>query len=135
MNSQTFEINGEKYQLLPHTGFIALNLDRKVTSLFGRMFAVGFGKDIPQEQASFLALSEALGNLSDDDYRWLVSNTLSTVTVVTEGKKNFSFNTQNPMDTIANHFAGRHMDLTIVLLKVWELEKFSPFGIPQAGGD
>lgn len=130
-----FEHGGESYQLIPHTGFTALNLDRKVTAIFGRVLASpGAESGLPADADSFVRLTEALGALSDEDYKWLVGTTLSPVTVTTPGKKNVSLHSGDPMETIAAHFAGRLGDLNAVMLKVWQLEKLTPFGEAPAGG-
>lgn len=124
-----FAMGGEDYQLLPHTGFQALDLDRKVSALFGRLAArvsVEADPGSPAFSAAFFAaLGEALEAYTPSEYRWLVETTLSRVTVTTPGKKNFSLSTA---DAAAEHFAGRYAELYNVLFKVWELDRLSPFG-------
>ena len=124
-----FAMGGEDYQLLPHTGFQALDLDRKVSALFGRLAArvsVEANPGSPAFSAAFFAaLGEALEAYTPSEYRWLVETTLSRVTVTTPGKKNFSLSTA---DGAAEHFAGRYAELYNVLFKVWELDRLSPFG-------
>lgn len=124
-----FEMGGESYQLLPHTGFQALDLDRKVSALFGRLAArvsVEAEPGTPAFSASFFAaLGEALEAYTPSEYRWLVETTLSRVTVTTPGKKNFALSTA---DAAAEHFAGRYAELYNVLFRVWELDRLSPFG-------
>lgn len=120
MDPINFKVGDEEYQLLPHTGFVALNLDRKVLGLFSRMYS---GAAVDSENA-FFALSDALESFSDSEYRWLVETTLSRVTVVTPGKKSFSLNNEK---IIAEHFAGQMQNLYAVLFEVWKGEKLSPF--------
>ena len=123
-----FELGGESYQLLPHTGFAALDLDRKVTALMGRIVgnAGADSDDFPNR--IFVALGSALSEYSPSEYRDIVESTLSRVTVTTTGKKNVSLSTS---DAVAEHFAGRYADLYNLLFKVWELNRFSPFAQPR----
>jgi hypothetical protein len=132
MNPVNFKVGSEDYQLLPHTGFEALNLDRKVLGLFGRIARSGL--DIPDEVVAYAALADTMSTLDDAEYQWIVGTTLKTVTVVTAGKKNV---TLSDMDAIAAHFAGNYTELYAVLIRVWKEEKLSPFAVAlktQSGG-
>lgn len=122
MTPMNFKVGEEEYQLIPHTGFVAMDLDRKVLGIVGRMAFSGI--DIDEDVGAFALLSGAFSDMPTNEYKWLVENTLSGVTVVTEGKKNFSLAS---IDVISDHFAGRFDQLYAVMLKVWKLEKFSPF--------
>lgn len=130
MNPVNFEINGERYQLLPHTGFEAIDLDRKVLGVIGRMARNGGMLD--DDMGAFAALSDTLSEMPSSDYHWLVQTTLKTVTVTTAGKKNV---TLSDADTIAGHFAGRMNDLYTVMLRVWKEEKLSPFAAAPKNQD
>lgn len=134
MTPINFKVGEEEYQLMPHTGFVAINLDRKVLSLIGKM-AVS-GSDIKDDElGAFAALSGALSELADSEYRWIVENTLNRLTVVTSGKKNYSL---NDMDAIAEHFSGKMGELYEVMVRVWKEERLSPFATApkteQSGG-
>lgn len=121
MTPINFKVGDDDYQLIPHTGFTALNLDRKVLGLVGKM-AVGLVDN--DEVSAYAMLSGAFAEMSDSDYRWLVETTLNRVTVTTQGKKNFSL---GDMDVIAEHFSGKMDEMYSVMMKVWQLEKLSPF--------
>lgn len=122
MDVINFRIGESDYQLIPHTGFEALNLDRKVLGLIGRM--AQYGMDFSDEMNAFATLASTISDMSDSDFRWLVETTLSTVTVVNRGKK--SLRLAN-CDCISEQFAANRNELYAVLLKVWKLEKLSPF--------
>jgi hypothetical protein len=126
MEPINFEINGESYQLLPHTGFEAINLDRKVLGLIGRM--ARSGSELSDDVGAFAVLADTLSGLGDSEYRWIVGTTLKNVTVVTGGKKNLAL---SDMDAISAHFAGKYNDLYSVLVQVWKEEKLSPFAVAQ----
>lgn len=126
MQPINFKIGDDEYQLLPHTGFTAIDLDRKVLSLFGKMYG---SAEAINEQNAFVALAEAFESFSSSEYRWLVETTLQRVTVVTSGKKNFSLGTA---EAVAGHFAGQMQNLYAVLFEVWKQEKLSPFATAPA---
>lgn len=134
MTPINFKVGEEEYQLLPHTGFTAIDLDRKVLGLIGRIALSG--SEIQDEGlGAFAALSGALSEMSASEYRWIVENTLNRLTVVTSGKKSYSL---GDMDSIAAHFSGRMGELYEVMVKVWKEEKLSPFATApkteQSGG-
>lgn len=122
MSPVNFKVGEEEYQLLPHTGFDAMDLDRKVLGIVGRMAYSGV--DITEDAGAFALLSGVFSEMPTADYKWLVETTLGNVTVVTPGKKSFSLSS---VDVIADHFAGRFNQLYAVMLKVWKSEKLSPF--------
>lgn len=122
-----FKVGEDDYQLLPHTGFTVLNLDRKVLGLFGAMYS---DPGAVSEDTAFVSLAAALDALSASDYRWLVETTLSRVTVVTEGKKHVSL---SDMDAVSAHFAGQMQNLYAVVFEVWRRLKLSPFAEAPAG--
>lgn len=123
MDPINFKVGEDEYQLLPHTGFTAINLDRKVLGIIGKMAASGdmFSDD---DAGAFAALSGVLSEMSDSEYRWIVENTLNRLTVVTPGKKNFSL---GDMDVISEHFSKNMNLLYEVMVRVWKEEKLSPF--------
>lgn len=127
MEPINFRVGDDDYQLIPHTGFTAINLDRKVLGLFGSMCASG---DSLSEETAFVALASALESLSAADYRWLVETTLSRVTVVTDGKKHVSL---GDAEIAAAHFYGQMQNLYAVLFEVWRRERLSPFAQAPAG--
>lgn len=127
-----FKVGSEQYQLLPHTGFEALNLDRKVLGLIGRVARSGIA--ILDDGDAYAALADTMSTLDDSEYQWIVGTTLKNVTVTTEGKKNV---TLSDMDIVAEHFAGNYTELYAVLIRVWKEEKLSPFAVAlntQSGG-
>lgn len=125
-----FELGGESYQLIPHAGFSALNLDRKVTALFGKVVSGYLGT--PTEAELYARLTAALGELPDEEFKWLVATTFSAVTVTTPGQKSRSLGSA---DLVAEHFAGRLKDVNATMLRVWQLEKLSPFGEAAPAGN
>lgn len=129
MTPINFKVGDEEYQLLPHTGFEAINLDRKVLGLIGRM--ARSGSEMSDDMGAFAVLADTLAELGDSEYRWIVGTTLSHVTVVTEGKKNVAL---SDMDRVADHFAGKFNDLYAVLIQVWKEEKLSPFAVAPTTG-
>lgn len=128
-----FKVGVDEYQLIPHTGFEAINLDRKVLGLIGRM--ARSGAEMSDDMGAFAVLADTLAELGDSEYKWIVETTLKNVTVVTAGKKNKAL---SDMDAVAEHFSGKFNDLYSVLIQVWKEEKLSPFvGAPmteQSGG-
>jgi hypothetical protein len=124
MTPINFKVGEDEYQLLPHTGFEAINLDRKVLGLIGRM--ARNGSALSDDMSAFAALADTLSELGDSEYRWIVGTTLKNVTVVTAGKKNVSL---SDMDKVAEHFSGKFNDLYAVLIEVWKEEKLSPFAV------
>ena len=133
MTPINFKVGDDEYQLIPHTGFEAINLDRKVLGLIGRM--ARSGSDMSDDMGAFAVLADTLAELGDTEYNWIVRTTFKNVTVVTEGKKNRSL---ADLDVVADHFAGKFNDLYAVLIQVWKEERLSPFaGAPmteQSGG-
>ena len=122
MTPVNFKVGEDEYQLLPHTGFEAINLDRKVLGLIGRM--ARSGSALSDDMTAFAVLADTLAELGDSEYKWIVGTTLKNVTVVTDGKKNVSL---SDMDKVAEHFSGKFNDLYAVLIQVWKEEKLSPF--------
>lgn len=122
MTPVNFKVGEDEYQLLPHTGFEAINLDRKVLGLIGRM--ARSGSALSDDMNAFAVLADTLAELGDSEYKWIVGTTLKNVTVVTSGKKNVSL---SDMDKVAEHFSGKFNDLYAVLIQVWKEEKLSPF--------
>ena len=78
-----FELGGESYQLLPHTGFAALDLDRNVTALMGRIVGNAGADSADFPNRIFVALGSALSEYSPSEYRDIVESTLSRMTVTT----------------------------------------------------
>lgn len=128
MNPVNFDINGESYQLLPHTGFEAINLYRKVNGAVGNM-VVELPKGKTDGAASFAAIAAAFDGYDEADFKWLVETTLKNVTVTTPGKKQESL---SDMDRIADHFAGKLGDMYDLLFEVWNAEKMLPFELAPA---
>lgn len=126
MTPINFKVGEDEYQLLPHTGFEAIDLDRRVLGLIGRM--AQSGASISDDVGAFAALADTLSEMPASDYHWIVKTTLSHVTVVTPGKKNA---TLSDMNAIAEHFFGHFNDLYAVLTEVWKEEKLSPFAVAQ----
>ena len=82
MEAINFKVASDEYQLLPHTGFDAIDLDRKVLGLIGKMARQGL--DINDDVEAFALLANTLSELSTPDFKWLLETTLSAVTVVTK---------------------------------------------------
>lgn len=122
MKPINFKIGEDEYQLLPHTGFEAMDLDRKVLGVVGQMARTGMFLD--DETDAFAAMSGVFADMGRDDFRWIVETTLKNVTVVTPGKKNF---TLSDFDIVTNHFEGRFNEIYVLLVKVWKEERLSPF--------
>lgn len=129
MTPINFKVGEEEYQLLPHTGFEAINLDRKVLGLIGRM--ARSGSEMSDDMGAFAVLADTLAELGDSEYKWIVGTTLSHVTVITAGKKNVAL---SDMDKVAEHFSGKFNDLYAVLIQVWKEEKLSPFAVAPTTG-
>lgn len=130
MNPVSFDLDGEKYQFLPHTGFEAINLYRKVNGAVGNIVSA-MPTDRMDGNASFAAIASAFEGYAEDDFRWLVETTLKNVTVVTPGKK---FETLSSMDAVAAHFEGRLGRMYDLLFEVWDREKMLPFELAPATG-
>ena len=122
MEPINFKVASDEYQLLPHTGFNAIDLDRKVLGLIGKMARQGL--DINDDVEAFALLANTLSELSTPDFKWLLETTLAAVTVVTKGQK---FVTLDSFDAIAAHFEQKRSQMYAVMLQVWKLEKLSPF--------
>ena len=122
MKPINFKIGEDEYQLLPHTGFEAMDLDRKVLGIVGQMARTGMFLD--DEADAFAAMSGVFSDMGRDDFRWIVETTLKNVIVVTPGKKNF---TLSDFDIVTNHFEGRFNEIYVLLVKVWKEERLSPF--------
>lgn len=122
MKPINFKIGEDDYQLLPHTGFEAMDLDRKVLGVVGQMARTGMFLD--DETDAFAAMSGVFADMGRDDFRWIVETTLKNVTVVTPGKKNV---TLSDFDIVTNHFEGRFNEIYELLVKVWKEERLSPF--------
>lgn len=129
MEPISFELGSDSYQLLPHTGFQAMDLARKAGGIMTHLMNQGAIQATDGVQnldaAFFQILSDTLNELSSADYRWIVENTLNRVTVVTPGKK---YQALGNVDLIAEHFAGRFTEMYAAMIMVWRLEKFPPFG-------
>lgn len=127
MDHVNFTVGNDDYQLLPHTGFDALDLDRKVLGLIGKMARQGIV--LSDDVEAFALLANTLSEMPRADFRWLLEMTFSAVTVITKGQK---FRALKDSDSIATHFAGKHPEMYAVMLKVWKLEKLSPFATAPA---
>lgn len=130
MNPVSFDLDGEKYQLIPHTGFEAINLYRKVNGAVGNIVSA-MPTDRNDGNASFAAIASAFEGYSDEDFRLLVETTLKNVTVVTPGKK---FETLSSMEAVAALFEGRLGRMYDLLFEVWDREKMLPFELAPATG-
>ena len=130
MQPTNFELDGEKYQLLPHTGFEALDLYRKVNDAIGGIIDA---PSVPgnENQRGFSALSRTFNSYDKDEFKELVEMTLKNVTVVTPGKKNFAL---SDVDTISNHFTGRWGKMYDLMFEVWNIEKMLPFDLAPLSG-
>lgn len=122
MKPINFKIGDDDYQLLPHTGFEAMDLDRKVLGVVGRMAQTGMFLD--DEADAFAAMSGVFSDMGREDFRWIVETTLKNVTVVTPGKKNV---TLSDFEIVTSHFEGRFNEIYALLVKVWKEERLSPF--------
>lgn len=127
MDHVNFTVGNDDYQLLPHTGFDALDLDRKVLGLIGKMARQGIV--LSDDVEAFALLANTLSEMPRADFRWLLEMTFSAVTVTTKGKK---FRSLKDSDAIAEHFADKHPEMYAVMLKVWKLEKLAPFATAPA---
>ena len=67
MNPINFKIGEDEYQLLPHTGFEAMDLDRKVLGVVGQMARTGMFLD--EEGDAFVAMSGVFSDMARDDFR------------------------------------------------------------------
>ena len=134
MNPINFTLDGESYQLIPHTGFEAVRLHSKVNGMVGEMVnLIPNGSDIGA--ASFSAIAGAFANTDEDDFKWLIETTLKNVTVTTAGKKNESL---SDMDKIAKHFEFKLGKMYDLLFDVWDREKMLPFELvplPEQNGN
>ena len=63
MTPINFKVGDEEYQLLPHTGFEAIDLDRKVLGVIGRMAMNGAIMD--DDIGSLAALSDTVSGMPD----------------------------------------------------------------------
>lgn len=125
-----FEISGVKYQALPHTGFLALDLQRKVSAFYTSVFRSAEKMD---DQTLFEDMTIKFGQLPAEEFKWLMEKTLEQTSVIEEGKKNF---TLSNADAIAEHFSGRpFVEMYQVIFRVWELEKLGPFGLIGMAGE
>ena len=122
MKPINFKIGDDEYQLLPYTGFEAMDLDRKVLGVVGQMARTGMFLD--DEADAFAAMSGVFADMGRDDFRWIVETTLKNVTVVTPGKKNL---TLSDFDAVTAHFEGRFNEIYVLFVKVWKEERLSPF--------
>lgn len=128
-----FTLDGESYQLLPHTGFEAVRLHSKVNGVVGDMVSlIPNGSNVGA--ASFSAIAGAFAGCADEDFKWLVETTLKNVTVTTAGKKNESL---SDMEKISAHFELRLNKMYDLLFEVWDREKMLPFELvaPQTEPD
>lgn len=130
MTPINFKVGDEEYQLLPHTGFEAIDLDRKVLGVIGRMAMNGAIMD--DDIGSLAALSDTVSGMPDTEYHWLLKTTLKNVTVITPGKKNLTLSDE---DVISQHFSGHMNDLYTVMLSVWKEERLSPFAAAPKNQD
>lgn len=123
MTPINFSLDGESYQLLPHTGFEAVRLHSKVNGVVGEMVnLIPNGSNVGA--ASFSAIAGAFSSCDDEEFKWLVETTLKNVTVITAGKKNESL---SDMEKIADHFNLRLNKMYDLLFEVWDREKMLPF--------
>lgn len=121
-------LGGDNYQLLPHTGFEAIDLHRKANGVIARM-AGRFEFGSAGQAADLAAFSGAFETYSSAEYADLLVSTLNRVTVVTIGKKNQAL---SDMDRIAEQFQGRFDEMLTLVFMVWGEEKLIPFKIAPA---
>ncbi|MBP5446590.1 MAG: hypothetical protein J6X95_00585 [Treponema sp.] len=133
MQPVNFKLGADDYQLLPHTGFEAVNLYRKVNGAVGNIIsAAPLPKEGEQGKTGFSAFAAAFNSYDDEEFKTLVETTLKNVTVVTAGKKNF---TLSDMDGISRHFEQRLGEMYDLMFEVWNIEKMLPFDLaPLADG-
>lgn len=118
-----FTLDGESYQLIPHTGFEAVRLHSKVNGVVGDMVSL-IPRGANAGAASFSAIAGAFADCGDEEFKWLLETTLKNVTVTTAGKKNESL---SDMEKISKHFELRLNKMYDLLFEVWDREKMLPF--------
>lgn len=128
MKPVNFKLGKDEYQLIPHTGFEAMDLYRKVNGAVGDMVNA-LPKGGADGASSFAAIASAFSGYDREDFKWLVETTLKNVTVVTAGKKN---ETLSDADRITEHFDGRLGMMYDLLFEVWNREKMLPFELAPA---
>lgn len=121
-------LGGDNYQLLPHTGFEAIDLHRKANGVIARI-AGRFDAKSAGQAADLAAYYGVFETYSSVEYADLLVSTLNRVTVVTVGKKNQAL---SDMDRIAEHFQGRYDEMWTLVFMVWGEEKLIPFKIAPA---
>lgn len=138
-----FEVNGNTYSCIPHTGMSALDLDNTVSGIWQKL--VEKMRSMPRAKEDetpkdgkeggtlnaerfmkfFDALKLTLSEMKRDDYESIVVDSFSHTVAVGEGKEKDVRLSDG--DAIGDHFADHKGDLNIVLLRIWEANRLSPF--------
>ena len=132
---KTFEVSGRKYQVIPHTGFGALQLDRKVSGIamqsFGVLGAIRKEKGLTAIIPMIGGIARSLQDLSNAEYEEIVSLTFERTVELVDGAKDIPLTGE----TVGDRFQGRFIDFYTCMYKVWEANELSPFGIMERFGN
>lgn len=126
-----FEVGGHKYSCIPHTGMGALNLDRVVTGIWNKVIGnVRASAGTEDEKAErigkfFDAFSLTLLDMKEEDFERIVVDSFCHTVAIGDGKEKDMKLSDG--DTIGDHFADHKGDMNLVLLRIWEANRLSPF--------
>lgn len=126
-----FEVGGHKYCCIPHTGMKALDLDRVVNGLWQKVIGnirANAGTDGEKDEriGKFLSsFSLTLLDMDEGGFERVVVDSFSHTVAIGDGREPDV--KLDSGDAIGDHFADHKGDLNLVLLRIWEANRFTPF--------
>ena len=131
MANVTKEINGVKYNIIPFTGRVVLDLNFKVQNVVTNAFNVASKlnkkvKDEKERTTNFIvAFQQTIGEMDSDERFDLIAESLKQTTASeSDDKPDVEFNS---VDAVADFFATRFDDVYAVLTEVWAANHIRPF--------
>lgn len=131
MANITKEINGVKYNIIPFTGRVVLDLSFKVQGVVTKAFGIANKmnkkvKDEKERSLNFIvAFQQTLNEMDSDERFSLLAESLKNTTASeSDDKPDVEL---NDIDNVCDFFAPRMQDIYEVLTEVWAANHIRPF--------
>lgn len=131
MANVTKEINGVKYNIIPFTGRVVLDLNFKVQNVVTKAFGIANNmnkkvKDEKERTSNFIvAFQQTIGEMeSEERFELLAESLKQTTASESDDKPDVELNS---VEAISEFFATRFDDVYAVLTEVWAANHIRPF--------
>lgn len=131
MANITKEINGVKYNIIPFTGRVVLDLNFKVQNVVNKALKIAESlnkkeRDKKKQVSNFIVgFQQTISEMDADERESLLAQSLKNTTA-SESDDNPDVEL-NDIDTISEFFALRFNDIYEVLTEVWAANHIRPF--------